>query len=206
MSNIILRPNAAPVYRFLSFILSRDLAPGKILDCGAGGPLPPLAIFAQQGFDCWGIDISDQQLEKAKVFAAEHDLTLHLQKGDMRQMPFESADFDFVFEHFAMCHMSKADTAQSIQEMHRVLKPGGLCFLGFISDECFPKSGFGVEQAPGEYYGQEGEKMTLHSLFSEPEAEELLTGWEVLSKQKLTSYQINEESQYVHLYYMLQKA
>ncbi len=81
MSNIILSPNAAPVYRFLSFILSRDLAPGKILDCGAGGPLPPLAIFAQQGFDCWGIDISDQQLEKAKAFAAEHDLTLHLQKG-----------------------------------------------------------------------------------------------------------------------------
>jgi ubiquinone/menaquinone biosynthesis C-methylase UbiE len=206
MSTIILRPNATPVYRFLSTILSRDLAPGKVLDCGAGGPLPPLAIFAQQGFDCWGIDISDRQLEKAKACAAKHDLTLHLQKGDMRQMPFERADFDFVFEHFAMCHMSKADTAQSIREMHRVLKVGGLCFLGFISDECFPKSGFGVEQAPGEYYGQEGDKMTLHSLFSEQEAEALLPGWEMLSKQKLTSYHKDEESQYVHLYYILQKA
>ncbi|MBG0770614.1 MAG: class I SAM-dependent methyltransferase [Anaerolineaceae bacterium] len=205
MANIILRPKAAPVYQFLSTILSRGLTAGKVLDCGAGGPVPPLAIFAQEGFDCWGIDISDEQLAKAGTFAAENNIPLHLQKADMRQMPFEDGDFDFVFEQFAMCHMSKADIAQTIREMHRVLKPGGLCFLGFISDATFPKSGFGVEQAPGEYYGKEGEHMTLHSMFSDQEAEALLAGWEVLSKQKAIAYHPTDESQYVHLYFILQK-
>jgi ubiquinone/menaquinone biosynthesis C-methylase UbiE len=32
-----------------------------------------------------------------------------------------------------MCHLSKADTARAVSEMHRVLKPGGLGFLGVIS-------------------------------------------------------------------------
>lgn len=206
MPNIILRPNATPVYRFLSYILSRSFTPGKILDCGAGGLVPPLAIFAQQGFDCWGIDISDEQLAKAETYALEHNLTLHLQKADMRQMPFEDADFDFVYEQFAMCHMRKQDTAQSIREMRRVLKPGGLSFLGFISTDCDPKDSFGVEQAPGEFYGDEGGKMTLHSMFSDEEVETLLAGWEVLSKQKQITYDSTDGSQYVHLYFILQKA
>jgi ubiquinone/menaquinone biosynthesis C-methylase UbiE len=205
MENIVLSPKASPVYKFMSTILAQrpdaTQSPGKILDCGAGGNIPPLALFAQHGFDCWGIDISE-----AKAFAMEHDINLHLQKGDMRQMPFENENFDFVFEHFAMCHMSKQDTAQSIHEMYRVLKPDGLCFLGFISDACFPKSGYGVEQAPGEYYGKEGDNMTLHSLFSDQEADALVTGWEVLSKQKSISYHIDKNSQYAHLYYILQKA
>lgn len=210
MENIVLRSKASPVYQFMSFILARRTetppTPEKILDCGAGGLVPPLALFAQHGFDCWGIDISDQQLDKARAYAAEHNINLHLQKGDMRRMPFEDGIFDFVFEHFAMCHMSKQDTAQSIHEMYRVLKPGGLCFLGFISDACFPKSGFGVEQAPGEYYGKEGENMTLHSLFSDQEADALVAGWQVLSKQKSISYNIDNNSQYAHLYFILKKA
>lgn len=206
MATIILRPKAAPVYQFLSTILSRGLTTGQVLDCGAGGPVPPLAIFAQQGFDCWGIDISDEQLDKAEAFAVEYAITLHLQKADMRRMPFNDAEFDAVYEHFAMCHMSKRDTAQTIREMHRVLRPGGLCFLGFISDSTFPKSGFGTEQAPGEFYGKEGESMTLHSMYSDEEAEALLAGWEVLSKQKLIAYHPTDESQYVHLYFILQKA
>lgn len=209
MPNIILRTNATPVYGFLSFIHHRYAgeipSQAKILDCGAGGPLPPLAIFARQGFDCWGIDISNSQLDKAREYCAQNGIEINLQEGDMRKMPFNDTTFDFVFEHFAMCHMSKQDTAQAISEMHRVLKPGGLCFLGFISTDCFPQSSFGTEQAPGEFMGKEDEEMTLHSMFSDQEAESLLTGWEVLSKQKSISYKIEEESQYVHLYFILQK-
>jgi len=193
MAATILRANAIPVYGFLSFIHSRhsDETPMqlKILDCGAGGKVPPLAIFAQQGFECWGIDISDEQLDKANAYCTEHEIELHLQKGDMRQIPFNDATFDFVYEQYAMCHLSKSDTALAIREMHRVLKPGGLCLLGFISTSCFPKLSFGKEQAPGEYYGKEGEEQSLHSLFSDQEIDALLTDWEVLSKQKNVAYQ-----------------
>jgi hypothetical protein len=47
MENVILRTNAIPVYGFLSFIHARHpqgetSQRGKVLDCGAGGPVPPL--------------------------------------------------------------------------------------------------------------------------------------------------------------------
>jgi hypothetical protein len=48
--SLILHPNAAPVYEFLARIESQKSAmdgtqPKRILDCGAGGPVPPLVLF-----------------------------------------------------------------------------------------------------------------------------------------------------------------
>ena len=194
MKNVVLRPNAIPVYGFLSNILARespsDVSQTRtILDCGAGGPVPPLALFHQHGFECWGIDVSKEQLEKARRFSDAQGITLYLREGDMRHIPFEDGAFDYVYEHYAMCHLSKQDTALAVREMHRVLKPGGLCFLGVISADTWPKSLFGQEKAPGKYWGEEGgHAHTLHSLFTDREAYALLAAWELVSKQKQLRY------------------
>jgi ubiquinone/menaquinone biosynthesis C-methylase UbiE len=192
MKDTILRTNAIPVYGFLSYIHAHrengEQRQKKVLDCGAGGPVPPVALFAQHGFDAWGIDISDSQLEKAKAYCTQNEINVHLQKGDMRQIPFNDQIFDYIFEQYAMCHLIKREIAQAIGEMHRVIKKGGLCFLGAISSDSFPKLTFGKEKAPGEYYGKEGEDFTPHSIFAEKEFEDLLTDWEVLNKEKHIKY------------------
>jgi len=190
MKNIILRSNAVPVYYFLSFINARlpqgeTLRGKRILDCGAGGALPPLALFHQHGFDTWGIDRSDEQLERARGFCHQHDMEVHLRKGDMRDIPFEDESFDYVYEHYSMCHLSKVDTQIAVQEMFRVLKKNGLCFLGVISDDSWPQSMFGEEREPGEFWGREGgDELSLHSVFGDDEADGLLSEWEILSKEK----------------------
>jgi ubiquinone/menaquinone biosynthesis C-methylase UbiE len=211
MADTILRTNAIPVYGFLSTIhAKRPTVKGqpraKVLDCGAGGPVPPLALFAQQGFEAWGIDISEAHLNEARQFCKDNGVDIHLQPGDMREIPFEDDTFDYVYEHYAMCHLSKQDTARAIDEMHRVLKKEGLCFLGVISMDTEPKTGFGEEKSPGEYWGQEGGGDTLHSLFTDAEIEELLSDWEVLSKEKRIQYHNGkDEMQYAHLYFILRK-
>jgi SAM-dependent methyltransferase len=197
MKNVVLRTNAIPVYGFLSVITARQSdeggsAPRSILDCGAGGPVPPLALFHQHGFQGWGIDTSQEQLDRAEQFCEEHGIELHLRIGDMRSIPFEDGTFDHVYEHYSMCHLSKADTALAVSEMHRVLKRGGLGFLGVISDDTWPRSLFGKEQEPGEYWrdgveGAEGE-LTLHSMFNDLEADELVSAWEIVSKEKQVRY------------------
>ena len=210
MDSVILRTNAIPVYGFLSFIAARQpeggsLLQSKILDCGAGGPVPPLALFAQHGFEGWGIDSSEGQLDRAKQFCQERGLELSLRKGDMRHIPFEDETFDYVYEHYAMCHLSKQDTALAVSEMYRVLKRQGLCFLGVISTDSWPRSSFGEERAPGEYWGEEGgDELTLHSLFSDEEADELVSAWEIVSKEKHISY-LPSAFQYAHLYFYLRK-
>ena len=198
MKNIVLRPNAIPVYGFLSVINARQsqeetLSGGKILDCGAGGPVPPLALFHQNGFEGWGIDTSEEQLDRAREYCQEQGIELHLRKGDMRSIPFEGDTFDYVYEHYSMCHLSKQDTALAVGEMQRVLKGGGLCFLGVISADSWPKSFFGEEREPGEYWGEEGreeggEELTLHSMFTDQEADELVAAWEIVSQEKHATY------------------
>ena len=189
MNPTILRTNATPVYDFLSLLHasldSGDSLSGKrILDCGAGGPLPPLSIFAECGMTAVGIDISDTQLEKAKTYAAQHGLSIDLRQADMRSLPFEDASFDYVYEHYSMCHLSKADTARAISEMHRVLKPGGIAFLGVVSQDCWPGSEYGEERAPGERWMIEAGEDVCHSLFDDDEALRLLSEWEIAFRKK----------------------
>ena len=191
--NTILRANATPVYAFLSLINANqngDVNRGKkILDCGAGGTTPPLTLFHQHGFDIWGIDCSDEQIKKATDFLNEQGIQAHLRKGDMRQIPFEDETFDYVYEHYSMCHLSKEDTGQAVQEMHRVLKTGGMCFLGVISMDTWPRSGFGEEREPGQFWERKNQdEDVLHSMFTDEEADQLVSDWEIISKEKRVLY------------------
>jgi len=189
MSEFILRPNAVPVYGFLSMLAAQGIPDAKapkpkVLDCGAGGPVPPVALFARQGFEAFGVDISEMQLEKARQFCQVQGVSVDLRQADMRQLPFDDAAFDYVYEHYSMCHLSKADTAKAVSEMQRVLKPGGTAFLGVISADCWPKSLFGEEKAPGEFWMVEDDEPALHSMFSDAEANRLAAGWEIVSRSK----------------------
>ena len=209
MKPIILRRNAASVYSFLSLMNdlneSDSLAGKKILDCGAGGVLPPLSLFAPFGMQLFGIDQSETQIEKAEAFLKKNAIEAVLQKGDMRELPFEDETFEYVYEHYSMCHLSHDDTQRSIDEMKRVLKPGGLCFLGMISSDCAPKDVFGEERVPGHFWGDEGGVLTLHSLFDDGQADEMVAGWDVITKEKHVQYYEDESFSYAHLYYMLRK-
>ncbi len=180
MADLILHPNATPVYSFLSMLQAQPPAeaphPLKVLDCG-GGPLPPLTLFRQHGYEAWGVDCSAEQLERARQFCVQHQVEVNLRLGDMRALPFEDESFDALYEHFSMCHLSKADTAAALSEMRRVLKPRGLAFVGVISTGTWPQSLFGEERAPGEFYGEEGGlQNVLHSMFTDEEAQRLVQG------------------------------
>jgi len=192
MCPLILRTNAIPVYGFLCLIehlRGESEAPigNRILDCGAGGRIPPLALFHEHGFECFGIDISSEHLGRAQACCQERGLSIDLRQGDMRDIPFGDAEFDYVYEHYSMCHLTKTNTSRAVMEMRRVLKPGGLCFLGVISRDTWPLADYGEERKPGEFWGHEegsGEELTLHSLFSDEEAEQLVEGWDVIGCEK----------------------
>ena len=203
MRNVILRAPAHPVCGFLGTIVARpchgrphgseiaahrgDGSRGTVLECGAGGEIPPLALFAQSGFRCTGIDNNTKQLERAREFCSQQGIDLDLREADMRQLPFEDASFDYVYEHYSMCHLSKRDTAKAISEMRRVLKPGGLCFLGVISMDTWPLAPMGEEREPGEFWGAE-EEDGVHSMFTDDEALALVSDWDVLAREKSIRY------------------
>jgi len=174
------------LYRFLQFIEKVSLEK-KILDCGAGGPHPPLALFSQYGYETHGIDISKSAISSAQKFSEEHKLSINLIEGDMRKIPFESESFSFVFTQHSICHLTKKDTKKAIEEITRVLCPGGYCFIDFMSTESsyFGAESLGKEVGPGEYqYIDEDGDTVLHCFHSDDEPDQYFTGLKIARRFK----------------------
>jgi len=125
---------ATPLYEFLRRC---DLAalPRTVLDCGAGGENPPLSLFYQHGYSTCGIDIQEGEVAKARQFCAANGMALRIMLGDMRHIPFATASFGFVYSFNAIFFMTKPDIALAMGEMERVLKPGGLLYVNFKSND-----------------------------------------------------------------------
>ena len=179
-----------PIYYFLSYLQrNNEIAAGEktILDCGASGLVPPLGLFYEHGFTTYGIDISEEQIARSHAFEIDHDMNLNIQEGDMRAIPFPDDHFDFVYELYSMVHHSKDDIQIALSEMYRVLKPDGICFVSFMSAECWPMDG--IEEKPGEFLCREHDQQVIHSIFSDSEALQFCANWHIMDmvKQSISS-------------------
>lgn len=178
--NIIIRQ--FPIYRFLWFCEKSELEK-KVLDCGAGGVLPPLILFNQRRYETHGIDISDTQVQKAKEFSNELGIDLNIIKGNMRKLPYENESFSFVYSYNTIFHLTKADIKIALNEITRVLKRNGLFYVNFLSTDdnlC----GEGKELGKGEYLQKEGNGEVVHTFFEDDELKEYLENFDILLLEK----------------------
>lgn len=171
-----------PIYNFLGY-LRRNRVRKTVLDCGAGGREPPLALFFIQGYKACGIDISDSQINKASKFATKHKLKLMISKADMRRIPFMDEAFGCVFSWNSSIHLTKKDTKTAIGEMLRVLKKGGLLYVNFLWNSGVDMN-LGEERNPGEFWKKNN---IVHSCFAEDETDQLFENYSILYKQKRES-------------------
>lgn len=180
---IIVRP---AVYNFLAYVEQIEVShlDKTVLECGAGGRYPPLAVFYERGYKPYGIDISEHRINLANTFCREHNVTLNIIKGDMRDIPFDDESFSFVYECDSMCHLTKKDTGITIKEMTRVLKRGGYVSVGFMTLDSWPLDG--EEQDPGEFWVLHGGRDVVHSYFTDDEPDHYFTGLEIVWKEKRT--------------------
>ncbi|MEW5871842.1 MAG: class I SAM-dependent methyltransferase [Chloroflexota bacterium] len=157
----------------------------EILECGAGiwPSLEPLFVrFQERGYVVHGIDISPERLAAAQQYCTDNHLDVDLRQGDMRQLPFDDRSISFVYAYNTIFHMRKSDVAVAMQEIERVLKPGGLCFVNFLSHaDC----GFGTGErvGDGEYAQIEAGEAVIHSYYDAQEAELYFAAFDLLHKE-----------------------
>ena len=83
-----------------------------------------LAIeLAKRGYEVVGLDISRSFVRIASRNAADAGVAARFEHGDAAHMPFPDASFDFVVCTAAFKNFT--DPAGVLDEIHRVLKPGG---------------------------------------------------------------------------------
>jgi len=117
------KPFPETVYR-----LAENWSSGKILDlgCGNGRNLMP---FSEKGFECHGVDFSIEMLKNARSYFEKSELKADFQLGELTDIPFEDNYFDYIICVASFHHLNKEKQIKCLEEIKRVLKPGGKIYI-----------------------------------------------------------------------------
>ena len=95
--------------------------PGDVLEIGvgAGANLP----YYRQATRIWAIEPDADRAQNARTVAATCPIPITIDVAGAERLPYPDAAFDHVVSSLVFC--SVADQTVALQEIRRVLKPGG---------------------------------------------------------------------------------
>ena len=99
----------------------------RILEVGCGSGAN-LWMIAREGFDAYGIDLSEQAVELCRQMLAQYSVSASVQIADMSAMPFPDRMFDCIVDVFSSYCLDEAGFDRYLDEVARLLKPDGLYF------------------------------------------------------------------------------
>jgi SAM-dependent methyltransferase len=108
--------------------LARRWRGGRLLNVGCAHG-PDFVPFGE-GFELYGIDISDKMLEFAAKYAEKHDFRVTLAEADARGIPYADRFFDGVIAVATYHHIEgEEERLKALRELNRVLRPGAEAFI-----------------------------------------------------------------------------
>jgi SAM-dependent methyltransferase len=174
---------------FLPFLKKYWVTTVLDLGCGTGGDS---IVLASEGIQVTGLDYSTVAIERARAKAEAADLCIEFRLGDMaRRLPFPDASFGAVMSNVALHSFPDRGTREILEEVHRVVEPGGLLFLHVNSTADMPYRAqrYGrVEEVEPNFY-REAHGQTMH-FFSKEYCRNVLRAWTILD---LTHLQLRDE-------------
>lgn len=133
------------------------------LGCGAGRHLVYLASL---GFAVQGMDLAVNGLRAAAGGLKDAKVSAGLLQADMTALPYAGETFDALVSVHVIFHNPAALLQRTMDEIFRVVKPGGLVFLTFNSTRSY-RYGRGTELEPGTYIPDVGGDAGIPHHFSD---------------------------------------
>jgi SAM-dependent methyltransferase len=189
-------------YRFVQYAPWMPKAMGfdrwkdrDVLEIGVGMGSDHLS-FAQAGARMHALDLATEHLRHTRQHLAIHGLQTQSVLGDAERNPYSDASFDLVYS-FGVIHHTP-DPARAVQEIYRVLRPGGTALIGlYHRDSWFfwlqvmlrrgillgvlPRKGWRRLLADIEYHRPGNEAVPLVRLFTRHSARRLFAGFQEVS-------------------------
>lgn len=106
--------------------ISEKIPGGKMLEIGCGMG-DDSAQWAKRGMKITSMDLTKTAVECTKIRLSKCQLEGEVIQGNAESIDFPDNTFDLVYS-FGVLHHSP-DTPKTIDEIHRVLKPGGLASI-----------------------------------------------------------------------------
>ncbi len=186
-------------FQMLAQRVAGEISPGSsVLEVAPGPGYFAIELAKLGDYRITGLDISKTFVEIARANATSAKVDADFQLGDASRMPFDEERFDYVVCRAAFKNFTAPVAA--LQEMYRVLKPGGRALIidmrGDASKDSMKEAARGMKAGAlnqaivyltfrfmlirRAYTKAEFEQMIGPTGFPEPEIRETLIGLEVL--------------------------
>jgi tRNA (uracil-5-)-methyltransferase TRM9 len=161
---------------------------GRLLNigCGHGADFLPF----KDKFDLLGVDFSTEMIKMARRYSHKFEFPVQLVVADAGGLPFASSSFDWVIAIATYHHLKgRKDQLEALQELRRVLKPGGEAFLT-VWNRHQPRFWFKKREVSMPWNAKGQVVYRYYHLFSFGELEKLLkkVGLQVLHSTSETRY------------------
>ena len=161
---------------------------GRLLNIGCGHR-PDFLPF-RQGFDLYGVDFSTEMLKFASKYSQKFGFAVELTLADVCHLPYPDATFDWAISVATYHHIKgKEEQQAALNELRRVLKPGGEAFIT-VWNRWQPRCWFKPREVAVPWRKRGKTLYRYYYLFSYPELEKLVrgAGFEVLKSFPESSY------------------
>ena len=111
---------------------------GSVLEVAPGPGYFSIELAKLGPYSITGLDISHTFVEIASKKAAEAGVHANFRQGNASKMPFPNDTFDFLLCRAAFKNFGQP--VRALQEMHRVLKPGGRGLIIDLRRDAAPES------------------------------------------------------------------
>ncbi len=102
----------------------------RVLDLGCGtGTLAVLVKHAHRGAEVFGLDADAEALNLARMKLAAAGIEVQLDQGLASALPYAGESFDRVLSSLFFHHLPSALKLETMREVLRVLRPGGVFYI-----------------------------------------------------------------------------
>ncbi|APV43795.1 Methyltransferase domain-containing protein [Dehalogenimonas formicexedens] len=122
----------APSDNLIELIESGQVPPGPVLDICTGSGINAIYL-AQRGYECHAVDIYPTAISIAGEKAAKAGVACDFNVGDILDLAFPGNFFNLVFDRGCFHNFAPGQRSAFINEVYRVLKPGGLYQLNSLA-------------------------------------------------------------------------
>jgi ubiquinone/menaquinone biosynthesis C-methylase UbiE len=133
--------NASPGLELIKRVIDGTLKPEqRLIDLGSG-PGVDAVFLSVQGLDVTGVDLSPDAVARATRWAELAGADANFIQSDVLDVPLPDSSADVVTDSFVFHNMRDEARAHYADEVHRLLKPGGLFLLNSFSDKMVAGTG-----------------------------------------------------------------